>query len=151
MKGLKTAKLMPTGPFNNEPKLRGRAAEGIRHQNKVASLLQDLSPQGDLRVAQWIKGRDSNGDFWLQVDTALEARDRVVIVESKLSLRRLDEAMRQLRSYRLCLEHIFQKPAVCLVAFHHWFRGADLKLIDEPQDLLFLPLPDRACYGWHVL
>lgn len=153
--GLKTARMMPDGPFKQQPKLRGKAAEGIRFQRKVVEALAPLEKVGTVLSDQWIQFSDTYGTHWCQFDAAVDTHDRILVVEAKLSLRRLPVAIPQLmRLYKPCLEHIFQKPVVMLVAFQHFVIGAQdkLKLVDEPEEMLYTPLPQlKKPLGWHLI
>lgn len=146
---------MLKGPYP-EPKLKGRAAEGLRYQKKVHSELAELAPQGDLKASPWIRFSDTYGTHWCQPDHVLEAWDRVIVAESKLSLRRLDTAVSQLsRLYKPCLEYLFpRKPIIMVVAFKHWIKGDEdpVPMIDELQDLMSAPPKAYTKpYGWHFL
>lgn len=154
--GLVSAEILPKGPYPNEPKLKGRAAEGIRYQKKVHGELKALAPQGRLYEGPWIRFRDSYGTHWCQPDHVLEAWDRIILAESKLSLRRLDTAVTQLtRLYRPCLQMIFpSKPIVMIVAFKHWLKGVEdpVPMISDLQDLMSMPLTGKIQpKGWHFM
>ena len=144
---------MPSGPWPNEPKLKGSAARGISFQKKVHKHLAPLEAQGTLYESQWIRFTDAHGDHWCQIDSMLEARDRIIIVEAKLSLRRLAAALTQLQKlYRPTVELIFGKPALMLVAFKYWVPDAELELIDDPEELFcFSPARRPGPFGWHLL
>lgn len=151
---LSKAEMIPNGPFP-EPKLRGRAADGIRFQKRVHELLQPLEAQCTLYQGQWIKYADAEGPGWCQVDSLAVNCRRVIVVESKLSLRRHDTGVRQLsKLYAPILRHIFNLPVLTVLAFHHWVPGVgeDMELVDHPLDLITAPIGAAARpLGWHVL
>lgn len=154
--GLTKAEIMPKGPWENEKtsKLKGRAAEGIRYQKRVHKALEELAPQGKLLEGPWIRFSDTYGTHWCQPDHVLEAWDRVLVAESKLSLRRLDTAVAQLtRLYKPCLQFLFPtKPVVMVVAFKHWVKSDEdpVPMIEELQDLMSLPVKGlRKPHGWN--
>lgn len=152
--GLKSASLQSEGPFKNPPPLKGRAAEGIRYQRKVHDKLRvELADQGDILQEQWIRFTDAYGVHWCQLDSAFVGRDRVVVVEAKLSLRQHATGVAQLsRLYRPCLELIYDKPVAMLLAFKYWVPGAEVHTIDSPQDLLYKQFADlKRPWGWHLL
>jgi len=151
------AELRPTGPFADKRKLKGRAAEGIRFQKRVHQRLTALGKFGDLHEGPWIRYTDTYGVHWCQPDSLVETNDRVLIVEAKLSLMRLDQAKAQLsKLYQPVVEIIFDKPAVLLVAFNNWIRLVDgkepIETVDNPLALLQRPLRSlKAPLGWHVM
>lgn len=151
---LSKAEMMPNGPFS-EPKLRGRAADGIRFQNKVHRLLAPLEPQYELHQSQWIRFRDAEGWGWCQVDSLGVNCRRIIVVESKLSLRRHDTGVRQLsKLYAPILRYIYNLPVLTVLAFHHWVPGVgeDMELVESPLDLMTVPIGAAARpIGWHVL
>lgn len=153
--GLTKAEFMPEGPWGDEPKLKGRAAEGIRYQKKVHEEFSALGVQGKLYEGPWIRFSDAYGTHWCQPDHVLDARDRVVVAESKLSLRRLDTAVVQLtKLYRPCLELLLGKPVVMVVAFKHWVKGEEdpVPMIDELQDLMSMSIRGKIQpKGWHYM
>lgn len=153
VRGLRKVELMPHGPFSNNSRLRGRAAEGIRHQRRVHAELEPLARFGTLRDGPWFRYSDTYGSHWCQPDSVLEAHDRILVVESKLSLRRLDTALAQLtKLYRPTLEMFYSLPVVCLVAFRHWLGDAELELVDDPAELVCEPVRSlRRPKGWHLL
>lgn len=155
VRGLKKAELMPAGPYPFTPKLKGTAARGISFQRKVhKALVAELSDFGPVLDGPWIRYTDTYGQHWCQLDSAINASDRVIVFESKLSLRRLSTALVQLtKLYRPTVELIFNKPVIMCVAFHHWVPDTqfDLPMVDEPSELLSVPLRQPGPYGWHYL
>lgn len=83
------------------------------------------------------------------------AHDRVLVVEAKLSLMRLDAAIKQLtKLYRPTVELIFQKPVIMLVAFRNWIICDEdpIEMIENPEELFGLRITDlKIPRGWHVL
>ena len=154
VRGLLKAEMMNEGPFSSEPKLTGKAAEGIRYQKKVHQSLVPLSRFGDLHREPWIRYTDTYGVHWCRPDDVLETHDRVLVVEAKLSLRRFEGGMIQLNKlYRPVLEMIFQKPVAMLLAFKHWLPGEfNMQMVEMPEELLYFP-PHRLATpaGWHFM
>lgn len=150
---LKHATLRDAGPFNSTPKLRGSAAEGIRFQRRVQSRLDRLAHIGDVLHDQWIEFSDFTGRHWAQLDSAIVSPERVLIVESKLSLSRIETARIQLdKLYRPLCERIFQKPTALLVAFKHWVPGVEIELVEDPRDFMYFePRSLAEPRGWHLL
>lgn len=144
---------MPKGPWPKDPKLKGSAAEGIRFQKKVHDNVSGFGNLGRLYYEPWFRYSDTYGTHWCSPDSLLEYWDRVLVVESKLSLRRLETAITQLtKCYRPVVEHVFEKPVVMIVAFKHWFVGADIETLECPTEILSIPLSKtKQPYGWHVL
>ncbi len=146
---------MPSGPYPSNPKLKGSAARGLSFQRKVhRELVGQLAEHGPLLDGPWIRYTDTYGQHWCQLDSALNAKDRVIVFESKLSLRRLSTALVQLtKLYRPTVELIYHKPVVMCVAFHHWIPDTnfDLPTVDDPAELLTVPLRCPGPYGWHLL
>lgn len=111
---------------------------------------------GTLLSEPWIKYKDTYGWHWCQPDTVLEARDRVLCVESKLSLRRREVAIAQLdKLYRPVLTRLYDKPVVMVVAFRHWlgeFSDDPRLTIDHPSELMGVPHSDlKQPFGWNYL
>lgn len=153
VRGLKHVTLESKGPFQSKPKLKGRAALGISYQNKALDQLEPLSRFGTFRREPWFKYRDTYGIHWCQPDGLLELPDRVITIEVKLSLRRLETALVQLNKlYKPTVEMLFQKPAVPLVIFKHWLGEAEIELVDDPEELVYKTLSSiRQPHGWHYL
>ena len=146
------AERMLNGPF--EPRgLKGRAAEGIRFQKRVHETVENtFQGYGEILDNPWYRYTDHNGSHWCQPDSLLLTHNRAIIIESKLSLRRLHTAIKQLTAlYRPVVEHIYKKPAVLLIAFKYWVPGAEINTIEELNELLFLKTPQPAPVGWHLL
>jgi len=152
---LEWARLEPVGPFADNPKVKGRAAEGLAYQRYVCAELRRLGAYGPVFEGQWIRYRDRNGTHWCQFDWALETLKYVVVCEIKLSQRRTPEAIAQLNSlYKPTVELIFNKPVIAVMAFRHWHRDhADtLPQIQSPEDLLYLnPKQAREPRAWNFL
>lgn len=154
VRGLKKVEMLPNGPFPKDPKLTGRAAEGIRYQKKVHKALGELERFGTLHEEPWIRFCDTYGVHWCRPDSVLETHDRLLVVEAKLSLRRYEDAMTQLNKlYRPTLEELFRKPVAMLMAFRHWLPGSfDLPMVDDPEELLYYPHSRLAKpVGWHFM
>lgn len=151
VRGLRYARLEPKGPFEKPTKLRGRAAEGIRYQNKVVDLLRPLERFGTFLHDQWVRYSDANGRHWCQLDALLETYDRVVIVEIKLSLRREETGITQLtKLYKPVASYIYGKPIVPLLVFKHWLGESELPLVSQPEILVYKPVTSaREPHGWH--
>lgn len=150
LKALRHAEFVSTGPFMSEPKLKGAALEGIKYQARVHSAALCLS--GNIYNEQWIRFRDGSSIHHCRPDTIVEQWDRVVVIESKLSLRQLPKGLAQLRLYKPVLEYIFDKPVVTILAFKHWTVGTRdcLPMIEELHDSLYTPLPSlRQIHGWN--
>lgn len=143
------AEMIHEPPFRTG-KPKGRAAEGLRFQKRVH---KKLSALGEVLDNPWFKYHDIDGQHYCQPDSVMCLPDRTICVESKLSLRRLDAAISQLaRLYVPILWHVFGQPVVPVVAFHHWFAGAELTLIDDPKSLFHVkPTESHKPYGWHLL
>ena len=154
VRGLKHAEFSAKGPYSNT-KLKGRAAEGIRYQRQVQSRLEPLADRGYLLNDQWLRYIDTYGTHFCQPDAFLVTDSRVLVVEAKLSLRRLDTAVVQLtKLYSPVLEHIFEVPVAMVVAFRHWIRCDEppIETVDDPADLLSWPVARlREPVGWHHL
>ena len=152
LKNLRSAKFVDTGPFTTEPKLKGKALEGIKYQARVHNRALDLN--GNITEEQWIQFRDGSSIYHCRPDTIVEQWDRVVVIESKLSLRQLPKGLAQLRLYKPLLEHIYSKPVVTVLAFKHWTVGSAgcLPMIDDLSHTLTLPLSTlRPIHGWNYL
>ena len=152
LKKLRMAEFVDSGPFATEPKLKGKAAEGIRYQSRVDEELSELA--GNRKTEQWIRFNDSGQWHYCRPDSILETYDRVIVVEAKLSLRQLDKAKAQLRLYRPLLELIFEKPTIGIVAFKNWIIGSEnaLPMIDHPEQALFRPLSQlKPALGWNFI
>lgn len=150
LKALRHAEFVPVGPFTTEPKLKGKALEGIKYQARVHALAHDLA--GNIYKEQWIRFKDGSSIHHCRPDTIVDQWDRVVVVESKLSLRQLSKGLAQLRLYRPLLEYIFDKPVVGILAFRHWTVGSRdiLPMIRELHETLYTPLPQlRQIHGWN--
>ena len=152
------AELMPEGPpFPTNLRAKGAAARGLAFQRQVARTIQDkLQNSGTVHEGPWIRYYDRDGSFWCQPDLVVATANRAIIIEAKLSLRRLSTALKQLNGlYRPCVEFIFGLPVVQCVAFRHWVPEADdgtLSMVDEPADLLWLGfLKGPGPFGWHLL
>ena len=145
------AEMMNEGPFK-PGKAKGSAKEGLRFQAKVHKALARLKPAGMLLDSPWFKYYDVNGSHWAQPDSVVVCSDRTIVVESKLSLRRLDIAKAQLyKLYIPILWAVFEKPVFPVVAFHHWVREhADFPTIAEPKEILTMPVRHQPI-GWHLL
>ena len=151
VRGLKSITMQPSGPWGPSPKLTGRAAEGMRFQKKVSTRLTSLSDHGAFYDSPWFSYIDTYGRHWCQPDIVVDLPNRVVVVEAKLSLRRLETGLVQLtKLYRPTMEKFFGKPAVLVLAFKHFLGQIDLDLIDEPEELLTQPSSARPL-GWHYL
>lgn len=133
--------------------MKGRAAEGIRFQNKALDELEPLARFGRLRKEQWFSYHDTYGKHWCQVDGLIELPDRVVITEMKLSLRRLDTAVVQLtKLYKPVVEMFYEKPAALLVVFKHWLGETDLPVIESPEEMVYRSVHTlKQPHGWHCL
>lgn len=152
LKDLRSAEFVAQGPFTTEPKLKGKAAEGIRYQKRGAEVLAPLS--GNLSIEQWIRFRDGRSIHHCRPDAILDTWDRTVVFEFKLSLRQLDKGLAQLRLYRPILEHIFEKPVIGIIVFKHWTIGSgdSLPMIDHPEEVLGCPPARlRKPHGWNYL
>ena len=155
--GLVKAELMPSGPFPTYPRVKGSAARGLSFQRRVRNYLRSaFVGRANVLDSPWIKYSDVSGSHWCQPDFIIDAPDRVIVVEAKLTLRRLGQALVQLQSlYRPCVELVFDRPAVLCVAFHHWIHDVDtsaIPMVDEPEELLYpWHLRAPALYGWHFL
>lgn len=152
LKDLRGAEFVTEGPFTTEPKLRGKAKEGIAYQKQVHCALAPLT--GDLVADQWIRFRDGRTYHWCRPDSILDTWDRVIVWESKLSLRQLDKGLAQLRLYRPILELIFDKPVAGVIVFKHWSLGTAncLPMIDDPAEALsFLPSRMKKPHGWNYV
>lgn len=150
LKNLRHAEFVPIGPFTTEPKLKGKALEGIKYQARVHAAAGVLS--GNVFEEQWIKFRDGSSIHHCRPDTIVEQWDRVVVIESKLSLRQLSKGLAQLRLYRPILEYIFNKPVVGILAFKHWTLGSKdcLPMVTDLTHTLTTPLPQiRQIHGWN--
>lgn len=150
LKNLRHAEFTDDGPFSTEPKLKGKAREGIVYQSYVHT--QAVALGGNHYSEQWIKFRDGSSVHYCRPDDINEQWDRVVVVESKLSLRQLAKGLAQLRLYTPILEAIFGKPVVPILAFKHWIPGSrdTLPMIDELPATLYTPLPQlRRIHGWN--
>lgn len=149
---LQSARFVDTGPFHTEPKLKGAALEGIKYQAKVHQQLNSL--HGNLLNEQWIKFKDAGEWRYCRPDSISETHDRIVVVEAKLSLRQLQKGLAQLRLYKPILEHIYDKPVVCVLAFKHWIVGTSncLPMIAEIREMLWTPLPQlKTTMGWNFI
>ncbi len=157
--GLKWARLDPDGPFKGErPKATGKAAEGHRYQARIErEEVKPLERFGQVFSNQWIRFADTYGTHWCELDLAVDAFDRVVVIECKLSLRRLETGLAQLsRLYRPCVEHIFEKPVVSLLVFKHWVgpyaKEDPIPMLDSPVDAFLRPLHSlKQPHGCHIL
>ena len=153
VRGLKHVTLERTGPWPEQTKLKGRAAEGIRYQNKALDELRTLSKFGEVLNSPWFCYHDSYGRHWCQPDALVELPDRVLIVEVKLSLRRLETAIVQLtKLYKPTVERFYGKPAALLVVFKHWLGEAEIPLVESPEEMVTRSVNTlRQPYGWHFL
>lgn len=157
VRGLQKVELCAHGPFPTRPKPKGKAAEGFAHQRRVHKALAGLSRFGEVVSEPWIRYSDTYGTHYCQPDDLLLSWDRTIVVESKLSLRRLSTARIQLNKlYRPVLESLFQKPVAMLLAFRYWVplpvEDQDLELIHSPIDLLSRPIRDlKSISYWHYL
>lgn len=152
LKNLQMAEFTAVGPFANDPKLKGKALEGIKYQAQVHREMQELA--GHLTSEQWIKFTDNGKVHYCRPDSILVSWDRVVVVETKLSLRQLAKALSQLRLYKPLLERIFNKPVVCVVAFKHWVIGSQdcLPMIKHPEEIVTVPLRGlNKPLGWNYM
>lgn len=152
------AELVPEGPpFPTNLRARGAAARGLAYQRHVVRTIQEqLDDRGTIHEGPWIRYHEQNGTYWCQPDIVVETANRSVIIEVKLSLRRLGTALKQLNGlYRPCVEFIFGRPVTACVAFRHWTPDADheaLGMIDDPRELLWLGLlKGPGPFGWHLL
>lgn len=152
VRGLIWAKEIPESPWKTSPKLSGRAAEGIRFQQKVHEDLRELARYGELKPEIWIQYRDTYGIHYCSPDDVLVLPNRVMIVESKLSLRRYETARTQLKAlYKPVLEYIYQRPTILVLAFKHFCGNLqDLTLVPSLEDLLY-ERPGNEIFGWHKL
>lgn len=135
-----------------QPKLKGKALEGIRYGAKVHDELGELC--GNLYSEQWIRFRDDGQYFYCRPDSILETWDRVLVVESKLSLRQLKKGLAQLRLYKPILEHIYNRPVVGVLAFKHWIVGSDgcLPMIPHPEVIMTSPVCRfKKTQGWNYI
>lgn len=152
LRNLKSAEFVSTGPFTSEPKLKDKALEGIKYQAKVHRAAEALN--GNIYDEQWIRFRDGGSIHHCRPDTIVDQWDRVVVIESKLSLRQLPKGLTQLRLYKPILERIFTKPVVTILAFKHWTVGSSgcLPMIEDIEHTLTLPLSTlRPIHGWNYL
>jgi len=140
------------GPFSTEPKLRGKAKEGIQYQAKVHDEIAKLP--GNLHSEQWIRFKDNGRWYHCRPDDITETHDRVVVVESKLSLRQLKKGLAQLRLYKPILERIYRRPVVCVLAFKHWIIGTEdcLPMLDSIAQTTYTPTAQlRKTHGWNFI
>lgn len=152
LRNLKSAVFTDDGPFSTEPKLKGKALEGIKYQARVHAQAVKLGGNGFSE--QWIKFRDGPTIHYCRPDDIIEHWDRVVVVESKLSLRQLGKGLAQLRLYKPILKHIFNKPVIAILAFKHWTVGSKdcLPMIDEIHKTLHSPPATfRQTHGWNFI
>lgn len=153
VRGLRSVAMTDSGPFPTPTpsKLPRRAAEGIRYQKRALDKLQSLDRFGDFYRDQWFVYTDANGRHWCQTDGLLAIWDRVIVFEIKLSLRRLETGLAQLtKLYKPTVGAYFDKPVVPCLVFKHWVPGADLNLIDNPEELLSYRPSAGACpVGWN--
>lgn len=153
IRGLQKVSLEPSGPFPR-PRLKGRAAEGLRYQNNAISFLsQVFNGYGPLYPEQWFRYTDTYGSHWGQIDLGIELPSKVIVCEMKLSLRREDEARNQLsKLYRPAMEAFFSKPVAMLVVFKHWLGESGLSILPDPLDLVPKSSSSlREVYGYHCL
>ena len=145
------AERMNEGPFK-PGKAKGSAKEGLRFQAKVHKALAGMRPAGELLDSPWFKYHDSLGSHWAQPDSVVLLADRTIVVESKLSLRRLDTALAQLyRLYIPILWTVFEKPVFPIVAFKHWVaEHSAFPTLDNPKEILTMPVSPKPI-GWHLL
>jgi len=147
---LVSARFVDTGPFTTEPKLKGKALDGIKYQARVHEVARGLN--GNLYNEQWIQYNDNGRIHHCRPDTIVEQWDRVVVIESKLSLRQFKKGMAQLRLYKPLLEHIFDKPVVPVLAFKHWIVGSQdcLPMLPTINSVLHAP-PNQfsRVHGWN--
>jgi len=152
LKNLRSASFVDVGPFSKDPKLKGKALEGIRYGNRVHAELEEL--RGYQFKEQWIRFQDESGWHYCRPDSIIDTWDRVIVVEAKLSLRQLPKALAQLRLYRPLLGHIFNKPVAGIVAFKHWILDSDgvLPMIDHPELVLSMPKQSlKPALGWNYM
>lgn len=148
--GLKQVTLEPTGPWP-KPKLKGRAAEGLRYQNRALDKFAQLAEYGNLYRDQWLSYNDTHGKHWCQPDAILDLPRHTIVAEVKLSLRREETGIKQLtKLYRPTVGKLFDKPVMLLLIFKHWHGESDLPLITDLKELLF----GHTSYfgqphGWH--
>jgi hypothetical protein len=150
LKKLQAAEFVDKGPFPADPKLKGKALEGIRYQSKIHRVLTELP--GDLYEEQWIRFIDNGRYHYCRPDSILVNYDRVIVVESKLSLRQLRKGISQVKLYKPILEHIFNRPTVGVIAFKHWILGSEdcLPMIGHPEELLSMPTRGlNSTLGWN--
>lgn len=154
VRGLWKVELHDQGPFTKEPRLKGKAAEGIRYQRKIHRLMEPLESFGPLLEEPWFRYADTYGVHWCRPDSVLELHDRVLVVEAKLSLRRYEDAMTQLNKlYRPVVGEFFSKPVAMVMAFKHWIPGVwTFPLVQSPEETFTFPIGKlKEPVGWHVM
>lgn len=117
--------------------------------------VEQLGRFGPVHDGPWFRFSDTYGTHWCQPDALAEFHDRVLIVECKLSLRQLDNGLRQLRGlYRPIVELVFDKPAVLVIAFKHWTGIGPEQPFEELEELeQIATIPLSSCkqpYGLHI-
>ena len=151
VRGLKWAELRDDGPFSKQkPKRRAHKA-GLAYERKVGRKLKRMlladELEGELRLSQWILFADVNGIGWAQADVYLLMKDRILLIECKLT--QSDNAVPQLLSlYLPLLRKVYNLPILCLQVCHN-LRYVPKKLVESPQELLAEPGP--GVYTWQYL
>lgn len=149
---LQAAQFVAVGPFTTEPKLKGKALDGIKYQARVHRQAESLD--GNIINEQWIKFLDNGKIHHCRPDTIVEQWDRVIVIETKLSLRQFKKGLAQLRLYKPILEHIYHKPVIPILAFKHWIVGSRdcLPMLPELAAVLYTPIPQlRRVHGWNYM
>ncbi len=151
IRGLKWAELRQEAPFKrSRPKRRAHKA-GLAYERVVGRELKrqirDGSLDGELILSQWILFADSNGIGWAQPDAYILMRERLLLLEAKLT--QTDSAVPQLLSlYRPLLSKIYNLPILCIQVCHN-LRYVPKKLVESPQEVLENPGP--GVFTWHFI
>ena len=151
IRGLKWAELTEESPFKKSRPRRSALKRGIAYEKVVGRELKrqvkDGSLDGELFLGQWLLFSDQNGIGWAQPDAYLLMKDKILLLEAKLT--QSDSATPQLLSlYLPLLRQIYNLPILCAQVCHN-LRYVPKKLVESPQEILANPGP--GVFVWHFI
>lgn len=151
IRGLKWAELRPESPWPYQRPRRSAVKRGRAYERKTGRVLRRMIKDGELsgvlHLGQWFLFSDQNGTGWAQADAYLVMKDKILLMECKLTQN--DTAVAQMISlYLPILRYIYDLPVLCLQVCRN-LHYVPSKFVESPQELIDNPGP--GAYTWNLL